>query len=575
MTSVVKVKGIFSRVIDNPAFPSYQRTLFICAVVILSWKLLWMVPWKDEYLFVWIGWQISKGKLLYKDIFEILPPGTGGLISGVILTIRTITGEDLPIGLWPVLRGLNLVLWILSLSMLESILCRLYQRTYWVWLLRLFFVSFLLCRPISFLLINHHTYSAFFSTLSFWLAIRGISTQQSLEKTKFFWYCCGLAAGITSLFTQTLGTLSLIALCLSLLRIKQPKVILNLIVGFSFPWILTLCYFISQNAFQSFWIHVFVFPLTSNYKNLFSILHQPLFWDVPLYNEVQNFYQNTLTTSITSNLLWLSKLLHFMIRGCLLLLGSSIALLGILNWTPKIVDNPQKSSIWFFSCFSGITFFIASLSCPSLFLFGFHSGWLGLLSIIIFATISERKTIFSPLYKSIAALFSLIFLSQITFVLIPEVTTLPSILSMYSNKTNIIKPRKLFNFDPHFEKAYDTIELIDDYLVKQSQHKPITLFCYNYCPIFYLTLQAKNPTSFTYFIPVLLPRNEELYLLKQLKMNPPEWVIWDHHNESMANSKLYMYPKKDFEMSTEFQNWVNLNYVAAFDLKPFIVYHLK
>ena len=575
MTYVAEIKSKFYQVIENPAFQRYQRTLFISAVIALSWKFLWMVPWKDEYLFVWIGWQISNGKLLYRDIFEILPPATEGLISGIILCLRAFTGEDLPIALWPILRGLNIFLWLLSLSMLESTLSKLYKKTYWVWVLRLFYLSFLLCRPVTFLLINHHTYSAFFSTVSFWLAVKGLSWQPSFKKVTILWYFCGLGAGLASLFTQTLGTLTLFALCICLLRIKQSERILYLLVGFLTPWLLTFYYFISQNNFQSFWTHVFVFPLTSNYKNLFSILNQPLFWDVSLSNEIQSFYRKALTTSITSNLLWVSKFLHFIIRGCLLLLGWGIALIGILNWAPKGVDTQLKRHIWFFTCIAGITFFIASLSCPSLFLFGFHSGWLGLISIILFASISERKLIFSLYYKSLAVLVSIVFLCQVIFILIPEVTTLPTILSMHSNKIGIVKPRKLFNFDPHFESAYDRIELINNYLLKQSQHKPITLFCYNYCPIFYLTLQATNPTSFAYFIPVLLPRSEEYYLLKQLKLNPPEWVIWDHFNDSMASSKLYIYPKKDFDMSDKFQKWLNKNYVPAFDLKPYIVYRLK
>ena len=53
-----------------------------------------------------------------------------------------------------------------------------------------------------------------------------------------------------------------------------------------------------------------------------------------------------------------------------------------------------------------------------------------------------------------------------------------------------------------------------------------SLFVYPYMPVLYFLTQARNPTRYSYMMPGMMTRTQEIEALQELQVEPPEWVLF-------------------------------------------------
>jgi hypothetical protein len=53
-----------------------------------------------------------------------------------------------------------------------------------------------------------------------------------------------------------------------------------------------------------------------------------------------------------------------------------------------------------------------------------------------------------------------------------------------------------------------------------------SLFVYPYMPVEYFLTQARNPTRYSYLMPGMMTRTQEIEALTELQAQPPEWLLF-------------------------------------------------
>jgi hypothetical protein len=60
----------------------------------------------------------------------------------------------------------------------------------------------------------------------------------------------------------------------------------------------------------------------------------------------------------------------------------------------------------------------------------------------------------------------------------------------------------------------------------QQVHRGDSLFVYPYMPMQYFVTQARNPTRYSYLMPGMMTRSQEIEALGELESRPPEWLMY-------------------------------------------------
>jgi 4-amino-4-deoxy-L-arabinose transferase-like glycosyltransferase len=60
----------------------------------------------------------------------------------------------------------------------------------------------------------------------------------------------------------------------------------------------------------------------------------------------------------------------------------------------------------------------------------------------------------------------------------------------------------------------------------QAVHSGDSLFVYPYMPMQYFVTQARNPTRYSYLMPGMMTRSQEIEALGELEARPPEWLLY-------------------------------------------------
>ncbi|HEX3471619.1 MAG TPA: hypothetical protein VHT28_10575, partial [Silvibacterium sp.] len=202
----------------------------------------------DQVLFFIRAARVAHGQVLYRDFFELVPPGID-LLYGA--TFRLFGIHAWIMQAWGIALGLALF------SVITLIASRILRGP----LILLPGLLFLVFDFSSALDPTHHWYS----TLAALAAVGILTGGASLQRI----FAAGLLCAIATLFTQTQGALTFVALVIYLLWLKrsgaQGPSILTQLAALTLPFILILCsvlgYYISKAGFRTIFFDLVLFPL--------------------------------------------------------------------------------------------------------------------------------------------------------------------------------------------------------------------------------------------------------------------------------------------------------------------------
>jgi 4-amino-4-deoxy-L-arabinose transferase-like glycosyltransferase len=93
----------------------------------------------------------------------------------------------------------------------------------------------------------------------------------------------------------------------------------------------------------------------------------------------------------------------------------------------------------------------------------------------------------------------------------------------------------------------------------QQVHPGDSLFVYPYMPMQYVLTQARNPTRYSYLMPGMMTRNQEIETLGELEARPPEWLMYMPLSREEV---LRVFPNasdRDWRF-VELESWMQQNY---------------
>lgn len=93
----------------------------------------------------------------------------------------------------------------------------------------------------------------------------------------------------------------------------------------------------------------------------------------------------------------------------------------------------------------------------------------------------------------------------------------------------------------------------------QQVHPGDSLFVYPYMPVQYFVTQARNPTRYSYLMPGMMTRTQEMEALGELEARPPEWLMY---MQLSRQEMLRVFPNasdRDWRFA-ELESWMQQNY---------------
>ncbi|MBY0450182.1 MAG: hypothetical protein K2X01_06120 [Cyanobacteria bacterium] len=541
--------------------------VFYMLVVCIAWPLLWSAPLVDEPVMVYTGWQVAQGKLLYRDVFEFVMPGTALLIAGTIKLL----GGGLPIQLWLVLRGLNLLLWLVSMQVMEGFMETLALKPQWRWLYRLSMTNWLFASPMLLLQITHHLYSAHFAVWGVGCMGRYVGSSHKVDSGRpWVWLILsGLCFGLSSCFTQTLGVLVGGSVFLFLLwKLKIRKELPVYVLACVLPVFLVGLYFVFIGEWPVFIDSVLGFLLHSGYKELDSFPYQPLFFNV-----------STLLPNmcdVLASTVWFLKPVILAVLSCVLMQITLLVVGGLYAVWSLLRTGREEVQYQNLLALAALGFFVASLSSPSTYLFGFHSWFLVLLGLFGLARYVNKVEGFSACWLqnvlgSVLSLLFIVYILQLGTCLLNAQGEKERVVFSHGQSLPLI-------VEGNLQQALNKNRVTQWIFAENTpKNEPVSLFVFNSSPEFYLTLEAENPTKYRYLMPVLDPPRKQYTALRELQQKPPQWMIWDRASVlAKENDPRYRnIPRERLNLIPEFRQWVLGHYKRVFEAYPYVVYERR
>jgi hypothetical protein len=201
----------------------------------------------DQILFFARGARMAHGQVLYRDFFELVPPGTDLLYAAAF---RLFGIHAWVMQAWAIALGLALC-WVIT-----GIASRILHGA----LVLLPALLFLVFDFSSGLDLTHHWYSTLAALAAVGVLMGGVNLQRIAA--------AGALCAIATLFTQTQGGLTFLALAVYLLWRKrcetQEPGILKQVAALVLPFALILCcvlgYYAYRAGFRTIFFDLFVFP---------------------------------------------------------------------------------------------------------------------------------------------------------------------------------------------------------------------------------------------------------------------------------------------------------------------------
>lgn len=102
-------------------------------------------------------------------------------------------------------------------------------------------------------------------------------------------------------------------------------------------------------------------------------------------------------------------------------------------------------------------------------------------------------------------------------------------------------------------------QAVDVQRLMQQVHPGDSLFVYPYMPMQYVLTQARNPTRYSYLMPGMMTRSQEIEALSELESRPPEWLMYMPLSREEV---LRVFPNasdRDWRFA-ELESWIQQNY---------------
>jgi hypothetical protein len=201
----------------------------------------------DQILFFARAARMIHGQVLYRDFFELVPPGTDLLYAAAF---RLFGIHAWVMQAWAIVLGLAfcwVITWVASRVLRGAL----------VLLPALLFLVFDFSSGLD---LTHHWYSTLAALAAVGVLIGGVSLQRILA--------AGALCGIATLFTQTQGGLTFLAVAIYLLWRKQCedgepgrlKQLTALVLSFALTLSCGLGYYVYQAGFRTMFFDLVVFP---------------------------------------------------------------------------------------------------------------------------------------------------------------------------------------------------------------------------------------------------------------------------------------------------------------------------
>ena len=500
----------------------YSRVFLLIVLAGLAALILWpyfgkmTVP--DESTFIYEGALTARGLIPYKDFFDFIFPGTflavsaiihwcGGVVSlsalrlSALLMLGTCTGLTLDIG-----RRYLSPPWLLSLGLL-------------FWILNL---------PGG-MEIQHHLFSTFFGMLSAYCMWRYVALTQHQK----WLVLAGLAVGLSTLCTQSLGGMLGITLSIALIlscRFQQQQrwghALKTWLLSFAFPaalpMLLCIIWLWHAHALSDFRYDTATWLLEGGYRQTSSTIY--------LMDGFTKFW--SIIASITRDarhvkLIWVRPDLTLYLPVLVILF--ILPLLG-LCWPPVYLWRKRQQGEAFRSAdwplitlwLAALGFMLATLSYPNTRLVGYHGFIPCLLSAMFLQTVLKNKPRLSRMLFGVWLAFALT-TGLVQAMQSYAMLTGPRFVSYGTAEKELYNDR----FPQEYVPAYNQLTQ----LIRMATPSGKTLFIYNQAPELYLLTQRDNPTRYQLLMALYNTPEQIKEATQAVAAQPPAILIYDRQDE--------------------------------------------
>ena len=510
--------------------------LFLMCIVVLSLSYFYLSYFRyhfyallaDEGYMFYEAKRIMAGQIMYKDFFQLLPPGDFFLLA----LLFKLFGYSYTVGMEAA---------VIIDSLINTLLFYLGYRAIRSWhaiLLPLFF-------PIPGFL-NFMQYSHYWSSMLFLFIALALFMSYLDQHENRYIYLTGIFIGITWLFLPTTGTYA--ALLFSVVFILEKKKekefskhIVSFWVSMSIPLIITFGYLALQGTFLDF-IKEYSFGISVYSKGC-------------TINPISLFFSGRGYPLYPYSLLFISFTGIAMVSG-----------IGVIFFRRRL-SNPVKV------IFMGDIIQVLSSSSRMDFDHILINSALSLVVILLLVkwVIEHTKNISEGLYRLPRYLFGAITLTGAVW----------CILIMYSNIINRYERAYTIDFNGTHLWTYDKQQVWDINQFFPTAEKQLdgdkNVFVYPYCPLVYVLYGFNNPTSmdFMFANPLLsaMP-NDGPYgynrIVQELKKANTQYVIYCNFPQDYINFELGLDYKHDRANAVD--EFISSQYIPVLKVDQLVLY---
>lgn len=487
----------------------------LCFLALILWPQILKLPVPDESTFIYEGWRVARGELPYRDFFEFIGPGT---LYWVALHIKLF-------GLSLAALRISVILSVLAGMGLTVYLARPFLSRPWIAALLGFLLGVYI--PGGFV-VQHHLYSSLLALA----AVAALTQAMGAKSPARWWALAGMLTGLCSLFTQSLGGLMGMALCVFLLLylrfVRQERwgrAFVGMVATFILPALLPVLavavYFWTQGGLDALIYSMFTWLVEGNYARTTS-----------------NWYLLDATTRMFS--LWQSTALHpiLLVRrpelyGMLWvsLFQGFLPVLGLL-WAGQVVTDrfarrgmAVQPAAWTVNqgrflllLLASLAYFAANFSYPNTVLVGLHGWTQYLLAFMALAWLSRR---YPPSFGWIRGLVLSVIAFQIYI-------TAYEAWRVYENPRVIsygTVEKQLMAVGLDLNGAH-AVNAMFSFLHAEGGTGE-NLFVYNGAPEFYLLTGLQNPTRYQILMSVYNTPAQIREAVADLRRKKPMFIIYN------------------------------------------------
>lgn len=470
----------------------------------------WRYPTPDESTLMYEGWRTAQGDLPYRDFFEFIMPGTFFAVAGVIGWV----GNSMV-----ALRVLALLV-LLGLAWVTVDMGRRYLP--WPWLGGLLLLFWMLHLPAG-MEIQHHSFSTLFLVLAVWASMRALEPETArVGLRQSGWMALGgLLAGVSVLFTQSVGALGMMALGVFWLvygrwsvGLSWPQALGRSVGWYALPALLPLMVlygvYAAFGALEDLWYSTVMWVMSGHYAQTSS-----KWYFLDGITKLVNWWPH-----LGSNMTWLRMIL-------LLLFSAVLPILGLL-WPVEYFAGLRKrqqrwqSKDWRLALLwlVALALFVSNFSYPTTRLIALHGwlyfllGWVGL-----YLLLKNRPRWRAGLCAGYFC-FALWYVSA-EYIRARDLLAIPRIPSYGTVERELVSPWPA----PETQSYVQMLTLL-----RQQSRPGKTVFIYNLAPEIYMAIDRHPPIRYHLLMAVYNSPAQIGEAVSDLRRNPPDIIVYDNQD---------------------------------------------